>query len=186
MAGSHWKNKIAQRLGSIELVKPVNYWLVGIRSSADVLALDTIICASYVLPETDTWEMKHSWTWHSTQYMFTIYLIQLKNLCWGMILRVLTSKLLTLLCVLSCSVMSESLSPCRLYLARLLCPWGLSRQEYWSGLPYPPLGGLPCPGIELRFPALQEDFLSAELPGKLWTLKQFKVPKAFEQEYSTI
>ena len=121
-------------------MKSVNYWLVGIRSSADVLALDTIICTSYVLPETDTWEMKHSWTWYSTQYMFTKYLIQLENLCWGMILRVLTSKLLILLCVLSCSVMSESLSPCGLYLARLLCPWGLSRQEHWSGLPYLPSG----------------------------------------------
>ena len=26
---------------------------------------------------------------------------------------------------------------------------GFSRQEYWSGLPFPPLGDLPDPGIEL-------------------------------------
>ena len=34
-------------------------------------------------------------------------------------------------------------------------PWsmGYSRQEYWSGLPYSPPGGLPDPGIE---PALLE------------------------------
>ena len=32
--------------------------------------------------------------------------------------------------------------------ARLLCPWGFSRQEYWSGLPCAPLGDLPKPGIE--------------------------------------
>ena len=34
---------------------------------------------------------------------------------------------------------------------------GLSRQEYWSGLPFPPPGDLPDPGIELRSPALQAD-----------------------------
>ena len=32
---------------------------------------------------------------------------------------------------------------------------GFSRQEYWSGLPFPSPGGLPNPGIEPRSPALQ-------------------------------
>ena len=32
---------------------------------------------------------------------------------------------------------------------------GFSRQEYWSGLPCPPPGDLPDPGIEPRFPTLQ-------------------------------
>ena len=36
---------------------------------------------------------------------------------------------------------------------------GFSRQEYWSGLPFPPPGGLPNPGIEPRSPALQADSL---------------------------
>ena len=44
---------------------------------------------------------------------------------------------------------------------------GFSRQEYWSGLPCPPPGDLPDPGIEPRSPALQADSLSSELPGKL-------------------
>ena len=44
---------------------------------------------------------------------------------------------------------------------------GLSRQEYWSGLPCPPLGDLPDPGIEPRSPALQADSLPSELQGKL-------------------
>ena len=30
---------------------------------------------------------------------------------------------------------------------------GFSRQEYWSGLPRPPPGDLPNPGIELTSPA---------------------------------
>ena len=34
---------------------------------------------------------------------------------------------------------------------------GFSRQEYWSGLPFPSPGKIPNPGIEHRFPALQAD-----------------------------
>jgi len=41
-----------------------------------------------------------------------------------------------------------------------------SRQEYWSGFPYPPPGDVPNPGIEPRSPALQVDSLPAEPPGK--------------------
>ena len=36
---------------------------------------------------------------------------------------------------------------------------GFSRQEYWSGLPFPPPGDLPDPGIKPRSPALQADSL---------------------------
>ena len=43
---------------------------------------------------------------------------------------------------------------------------GLSRQEYWSGLPFPSPGDLPDPGIEPRSPALQADALTSEPPGK--------------------
>ena len=41
-----------------------------------------------------------------------------------------------------------------------------SRQEYWSGLPFPSLGDLPDPGIEPRSPSLQADALPSEPPGK--------------------
>jgi len=37
----------------------------------------------------------------------------------------------------------------------LLCPWGSSRQEYWSGLPFPSSGDLLDPGMELGPLALQ-------------------------------
>ena len=47
-----------------------------------------------------------------------------------------------------------------------LGPWGLSRQEYWSGLPCPPPGDLLNPGIKPSSPALQEDSLLSEPPGK--------------------
>ena len=43
---------------------------------------------------------------------------------------------------------------------------GFSRQEYWSGLPFPSPRGLPKPGIKPRPPALQADSLLSEPPGK--------------------
>ena len=38
-----------------------------------------------------------------------------------------------------------------------------SRQEYWSGWPFPSLADLPNPGIEPGSPALQADSLPSEL-----------------------
>ena len=46
---------------------------------------------------------------------------------------------------------------------------GFSRQEYWSGLPFPSPGALPNPGIEPGSPALQADALPSEPPGKFST-----------------
>ena len=43
---------------------------------------------------------------------------------------------------------------------------GFSRQEYWSGLPFPSPGDLPNPGTEPRSPALEADALISEPPGK--------------------
>ena len=43
---------------------------------------------------------------------------------------------------------------------------GFSRQEYWSGLPFPSSGDLPDPGIEPGSPTLQADALTSEPPGK--------------------
>ena len=66
----------------------------------------------------------------------------------------------------------KSLSLVRLFVT----PWtvayqapssmGFSRQEYWSGLPFPFPGDLPNPGIEPRSPALQADALLFEPPGR--------------------
>ena len=43
---------------------------------------------------------------------------------------------------------------------------GFSRQEFWSGLPFPSPGDLPDPGIEPGSPTLQADALTSEPPGK--------------------
>ena len=44
---------------------------------------------------------------------------------------------------------------------------GFSRQEYWSGLPFPSPGYLPDPGIEPESPALAHGFFTTEPPEKL-------------------
>ena len=41
-----------------------------------------------------------------------------------------------------------------------------SRQEHWSGLPFPSAGDLLNPGIELRSPTLAGRFFTTETPGK--------------------
>ena len=41
-----------------------------------------------------------------------------------------------------------------------------SKQEYWSGLPFPSSEDLPKPGTDLWSPELQADSLPSELPGK--------------------
>ena len=52
---------------------------------------------------------------------------------------------------------------CRL-LSSFVCE--ISQQEYWTGLPFPSPGNLPNPGIEPKPPAMQEDSLLTEPPGK--------------------
>ena len=70
-----------------------------------------------------------------------------------------------------CMHMSELLNRVRLFVTpgtaahQAPLSMGFSRQEYWNGLPCPPLGDLPDPGIVMS-PAVQEDSLPSEPPGK--------------------
>ena len=65
-----------------------------------------------------------------------------------------------------CSVTSDSATLCAIARQAPLS-MGFFRQEYWSGLPFPPPGDLPDPGVETTSPALQVDSLPAEPSGKL-------------------
>ena len=67
-------------------------------------------------------------------------------------------------CVLSC--FSHVWLFATLWTVALQAPLslGFSRQEYWSGLPWPSPGDLPDPGIKPRSPALQADFLLSKPP----------------------
>ena len=67
----------------------------------------------------------------------------------------------------------------------LVTPWtiahqaplsmGFSRQEYWSGLPFPPPGDLPDPGIKPTSPTLAGGFFTTEPPGR--PNNDIKLPK---------
>ena len=61
---------------------------------------------------------------------------------------------------------------------------GFSRQEYWSGLPFPSPGDLPDPGVEPGSPALEADALTSEPPGKIVTIKDTKVSIPWSQSLS--
>ena len=62
------------------------------------------------------------------------------------------------------SVMSDSATP---WIVAYQSPQSMefSRQEYWSGLPFPSPGDLPNPGIEPGSPAFQADALTSEPQG---------------------
>ena len=64
-----------------------------------------------------------------------------------------------------------------------------SRQEYWSGLPFPSLGDLPNPGIELKSPALWASLVAQlvrNLPAVQETWVQFLgLEDTLEKEMAT-
>ena len=72
---------------------------------------------------------------------------------------------------------------------RLLCPWGFSKQEYWSGLLFPSPRDLPNPGIDPRSPTLQEMLYHLSHQGNSWEKEKalkgpnFKQPPLFCQFY---
>ena len=67
------------------------------------------------------------------------------------------------MCVVSCSVVSKSEAP---WIVACQVPLSMefSRQEYWSGLPFPIPGDLPNPGFKPMLPA------SPELAGGFFTM----------------
>ena len=94
----------------------------------------------------------------------------------------------TSITLLQCIV--KSLSRVRLF----VIPWtvvyqaslsmGFSRQEYWSGWPFPSPGDLPDPGTEPRSPALQADALPSEPLEALYyynTVQRFKEEKNYTE-----
>ena len=63
---------------------------------------------------------------------------------------------------------------------------GLSRQEYWSGLPLPSLGALPGPEMEPGSPTLQADSLQSEPPGKATLEHRSKIRQSQKDSYCMI
>ena len=58
---------------------------------------------------------------------------------------------------------------------------GFSRQEYWSGLPFPSPGDLPNPGIDPGFPTLEADALTSEPPGNVYLILKWSEVKSLSR-----
>ena len=69
--------------------------------------------------------------------------------------------------VLHCLVVSDCLWPPWTIARQAPLSMEFSRQECWSGLPFPTLGDLPDSGIKLVSPALASRFFTAGALGKL-------------------
>ena len=64
---------------------------------------------------------------------------------------------------------------------------GSSRQEYWSGLPFPSPVDLPNPGVEPGSPALQEDSLPNEIWGAIiYVSGSLYTPKSLTVDHSKL
>ena len=71
----------------------------------------------------------------------------------------------------SCQVVSDSFAAPWTVGRQAPLSFGFSRQEYWSGLPFPPPRDIPDPGIEPSSHAWADRFFTTEPPGKLCTQK---------------
>ena len=98
----------------------------------------------------------------SRNYKLLVFLLSLsfQNLQNG----ILYARMLYCCCYLVAQSCLTLLQPHGLKPSRLLYPWDSPGQEYWSGLPCPPPGDLPYPGIEPGFLALWEDSLLSDPP----------------------
>ena len=116
--------------------------------------------------------------WFETKYLTFLHFMRAlqgaspqkkQNLkVWSPVFQAIWQQIIGKLCIhfLACKSLQLCLTLCKpmdLEPTRLLCPWEFSRQEYWSGLPCPPPGGFPDPGIELmslKSPALASRFFT--------------------------
>ena len=118
-------------------------WLIGETafslpcSALALLSLDTISCTENIQPLSDS--------------------IQFKAFNWGKLYSPALNAC-EFVCVCVCVLVQLFVTPWTVACQTPLS-MGFSRQEYWSGLPFPSPGHLPNPGIKLGFPALQADSL---------------------------
>ena len=93
--------------------------------------------------------------------------------------------LVTLAMFVLWSVAQTCLAPCNPWTGARQAPLslGFSRQEHWSGSPWPPPGVLPNPEVEPRSPALQ---ILDQLSPQGSSLARFKTPQKTKGKYSHI
>ena len=115
---------------------------------------------------------KSSWSYRKLRYFTTNISPNMKAPCWFlaevMVFQQqgkegLAKVLDTLVAVYGGLVAKLCLTLATQWTTVRLLYLGFSRQEYWSGLPFPSPGDLPDAGIEPGSPALQADSLRTEL-----------------------
>ena len=110
--------------------------------------------------------LMHLWAEFMSEFCMIEWLHQiLQSLKQWTLHRFLPSTVIEHVCVLSCSVMSDSVTP-RTVACQVPLSMEFFRQEYWDGLPLdlPESRIIPA---SLVSPALAEDFFTTEQPGKL-------------------
>ena len=92
--------------------------------------------------------------------------------CTGGVLKFLQTQHLALFVTVCVLVAQSHLTICdpKIVAHQALQSMEFSRQEYWSGLPFPSSGDLPDTGVKPLSSALQADSLPSELPGKPYLL----------------
>ena len=86
-----------------------------------------------------------------------------------------TTTLCVCICACVCLVLSDSLQPPWTLVLQAPLSMGFSRQEYWSGLPFPPPGNLPNPGITPK------SLVSSVLAGRFFTNEPPRKPNYHAQ-----
>ena len=99
-----------------------------------------------------------SYKWNYTLCVFYVWIISL-SITFSRFNHVVVSFSTSFLCVFSHYVVSNSFATLWTIAHQTPLSMGFSRQEYWSGLPFPSSWVLPDPGIKLAFPVLQMDSL---------------------------
>ena len=94
---------------------------------------------------------------HPAKLLYVFFLEIMWNVVFNLMICLINMCLCVHVCVLSCFSHVWLLATLWTIAHQALCPRGFSRQESWSGLPCPPSGSLPEPGIKfvsIMFPSL--------------------------------
>ena len=121
--------------------------------------------------------------WHSSPASHVVYLWRFSsvyNSMFSLELQIIFFCICLAFSVHACSIVSDSVTPWAVA-HQASVSMEFSRQEYWSGLPFPPPGDLPDPGIEPMSPAspsLQANSLPLSHRG---SLQYFQMHRIFHQ-----